>query len=98
MFLDAREVFQTSDAKRATELIQVGRSVNRRCDALIARVARSGHDAATTTSLVLGARYYKRIGSRLINVLSGIVMPLHKLDYFNEDILEAMNEEEEAGE
>ena len=90
MFQDAREVFVSSDSVRAAEIITHGRSVNRRCDSLIADVTRSSHDAATTTSLVLGARYYKRIGSHLINVLSGIVMPLHKLDYFDEDELEAM--------
>jgi len=95
MLAEARGIFVRSDSKGATELIAQGRSVNRRCDTLIADVARSDHDAATTTTLVLGARYYKRIGSHLINVLSGIVMPLHKLDYFDEDVLEALRDEEE---
>jgi phosphate uptake regulator len=98
MFQNAREVFVSSDSRRAAEIITQGRLVNRRCDALISEVARSEHDAATTTSLVLGARYYKRIGSHIINVLSGIVMPLHKLDYFDEDELEAMSDEDEDSE
>jgi hypothetical protein len=51
-------------------------------------VAGSAYDAATTTSLVLGARYYKRIESHLLNVLSGVVMPLHKLDYYDERVLD----------
>jgi phosphate uptake regulator len=54
---------------------------------MIGKVTRSGYDAATATSLVLGARYYKRIGSHLLNVLSRVVMPLHKLDYYDEDAL-----------
>jgi hypothetical protein len=54
---------------------------------MIGKVTRSGYDAATATSLVLGVRYYKRIGSHLLNVLSGVVMPLHKLDYYDEDVL-----------
>ena len=77
-------VFVSSDAEAASELIAGGRLVNKRCDALIAKVAASGYDAATATSVVLGARYYKRIGSHLLNVLSGVVMPLHKLDYHDE--------------
>lgn len=83
------EVFATSDSERAVDLIEQGRDVSKRCDALICRVASSSYDAATTTSLVLGARYYKRIGSHLLNVLSGVVMPLHKLDYFDESALES---------
>jgi len=90
----AIEVFASSDAKAAAELIQKGRAVNRRCDELITRVAGSTYDAATTTTLVLAARYYKRIESHLLNVLSGVVMPLHKLDYFDEDVLDAEGKDE----
>jgi phosphate uptake regulator len=82
-------VFATSDAREASRLIQEGRAVNRRCDDLITRVAGSSYDAATTTTMVLAARYYKRIESHLLNILSGVVMPLHKLDYYDEDILAA---------
>lgn len=83
-FAEINNVFVSSDAGAATELINEGRAVNRRCDLLIGVVARSDYDAATATSMVLGARYYKRIGSHLMNVLSGVVMPLHKLDYHDE--------------
>jgi len=87
------EVFRTSDSEAAIELIQEGRDVNRRCDALIRSVASSSHDAATTTTLVLGARYYKRIQSHLLNILSGVVMPVHKVDYFDEDLLDVETED-----
>ncbi len=83
-----KDVFVSSDTQIAIGLIQKGRSVNRRCDALIKVVAASSYDAATTTSMVLGARYYKRIESHLLNVLSGVVMPLHKLDYYDEKSLD----------
>ena len=98
MLADAREVFTSSQSQKAAEIITVGRSVNRRCDTLISQVTRSGHDAATTTSLVLGARYSKRSVSHLLNLLSGIVMPLHKLDYFDEDELDSIRGEEEEEE
>ena len=83
-FAAVNEVFGTSDADTAMGLIRQGYDVNRRCDKLIARVAGSSYDAATTTSLVLAARYYKRIEAHLLNILSGVVMPLHKLDYYDE--------------
>jgi phosphate uptake regulator len=83
-YASVNKVFATSDARAAAQLIQQGREVNRRCDDIITRVAGSSYDAATTTSMVLAARYYKRIESHLLNILSGVVMPLHKLDYFDE--------------
>ena len=83
-FARVDEVFVSSDAEVANALIEEGRTVTRRCDALLGKVARSDYDAATATSVVLGARYYKRIGAHLLNVLSGVVMPLHKLDYHDE--------------
>ncbi len=83
------KVFATSDAKTAMGLIKQGRKVSRRCDELIARVAGSSYDASTTTSMVLGTRYYKRIESHLLNILSGVVMPVHKLDYYDEKVLDA---------
>ena len=85
------EVFATSDSKRAATLIREGRMVNRRCDELVSKVARSTYDAATTTSMVLGARYYKRIDSHLLNILSGVVMPLHKLDYYDDTVMRVDN-------
>ena len=87
-FVETKEVFATSDSEAATALITVGRDVNKRCDVLVGDVSRSAYDAATTTSMVLGARYYKRIESHLLNILSGVVMPLHKLDYYDERFLD----------
>ena len=78
-------VFGSSDRERAVELIQQGRDAAHRCNALITRIARSDYDAGTVTALVLGTRYYKRIDGHVLNVLSSIVMPIHKIDYYDED-------------
>ncbi len=78
-------VFSESDRERALELITEGRGLTHRSDALLVRIARSDYDAALTTAAVLGARYYKRIGGHVLNILSSVVMPLHKLDYYDEE-------------
>lgn len=78
-------VFGSSDRERAVELIRQGRDAAHRCDALIERIARSDYDARATTALVLATRYYKRIGGHVLNVLSSIVMPIHKIDYYDEE-------------
>ncbi len=79
------EIFSESDRERAIELITEGRDLARRSDLLLTRIARSNYDAGQTTAAVLGTRYYKRIGAHILNILSSVVMPLHKLDYYDED-------------
>jgi len=79
------DVFEESDIERAMELTRQGQDLARRCDMLIEKIAHSCHDATTVTSLVLGTRYYKRIGGHVLNILSGVTMPLHKLDYYDEE-------------
>lgn len=92
-FASVNEVFASSDVEGALGLIREGRDAMKRCDALIPKVAKSDYSAAPTVSMVLGARYYKRILGHLLNVLSGVVMPLHKLDYFDEKVVEALRPE-----
>ncbi|MGH9456084.1 MAG: PhoU domain-containing protein [Thermoanaerobaculia bacterium] len=84
IFGQSLEVFTEFDHERALALIQEGRTLTRRCDALLHSVARSPYDAAMTTAFVLGSRYYKRFAAHVLNVLSAVVMPLHKLDYYDE--------------
>lgn len=79
------EVFTTADRERAAQLIQQRRDAAQRCDALITRIARSSYDAGTATAAALGTRYYKRISGHVLNVLSSVVMPIHKIDYYDED-------------
>lgn len=83
-FAAVGEVFAASDSEEAVELIREGQEASRRCDSLINRIAKGDYTAGQTTSLVLGTRYYKRIAAHLVNVLTGVVMPLHKLDYYDE--------------
>ncbi|MGD2136430.1 MAG: PhoU domain-containing protein [Gemmatimonadales bacterium] len=92
-FAVTADVFQMSDRERAVELIREGRDLGHRCDVLVERVARSNYDAANATALALGTRYYKRVGAHVLNVLSSVVMPLHKLDYYDEDELEEEDKE-----
>ena len=83
-FGSTAEIFSQSDREGAIELITAGRGLAQRSDALLSRIARSDYNASLTTSAILGTRYYKRIGAHLLNILSSVVMPLHKLDYYDE--------------
>ncbi len=84
-FKSCAAVFVDSRKEEARELIKQGRETARRCELLIAEIGRGDYDAATTTALILGARYYKRMGGHVLNVLSSVVMPLDQVDYYDED-------------
>ena len=86
-FKAASGVFRTSDREQAMQMIQQGRDNAHRCDVLLTRIGRAGYDGETTTALVLATRFYKRIGGHVLNILSSVVMPLHKIDYYDEDEL-----------
>ena len=85
LFEAALKILSSSESDQALRLIREGREIAQRSDSLIESIARANYDASTTTALVLGTRYYKRIGGHLLNVVSSVVMPLHKVDYFDED-------------
>jgi phosphate uptake regulator len=93
-FLQAADVFGTGDRERSLELTREGRDLTHRCEAVMTRVAGSDYDASTATAVVLGARFYKRIAAHVLNVLSSVVMPLHKLDYYDEAELKDRSEKD----
>ena len=92
-FQAASEVFADSDRERALAFIRQGKDYARRSDGLLIRIAGQNYEAGKVAALVLGARYYKRIGGHLLNVLSSVVMPLHKIDYYDEDELKVRAED-----
>lgn len=85
-------VFSESDPQAAAGLIERGVAAGRRADAMIRSVSSGDYDAATAVTLILGARFYKRINAHVVNILTGVVMPIHKLDYYDEDHLTRLQE------
>ena len=79
------EVWKISDKERALQLTREGRSVSKRCDDLLRKLAGAEYSTRNAVSLALGIRFYKRINGHVLNVMSSAIMPVHKLDYFDED-------------
>ncbi len=86
-FAGVSEILEQADKEAAMRLIHVAKDMARRCDILVVRAAQSFDDSSTAVAVVLATRYYKRIGGHVLNVLSSVVMPLHKIDYYDEDSL-----------
>jgi phosphate transport system protein len=79
------QTLDEADQESALRLIEQGKDIARRCDILVVRAAHSSHSSNTTAAIVLATRHYKRIGGHVMNILSSVVMPLHKIDYYDED-------------
>lgn len=98
LLAEVGDVFSESDPEAATGLIERGVAAGRQADALLRPVASGPYDAATAVTLILGARFYKRINAHLVNVMTGVVMPIHKLDYYDEDELTRLRDAAGNGE
>jgi phosphate transport system protein len=94
-FAATAQVFTSSDRERAMALIRQGRDLTHRCEALILRISRSEYRADLAAATILGSRYYKRIGAHVLNILSSVVMPLHKLDYYDEKELTPLDPDDD---
>ena len=88
-FDEVGDVIERSDAARARALTEQGRETSKRCESLVRSVAATDYTAAEAVVVALAARYYKRLQSHLLNVVSSVLMPLHKLDFFDEDYLDS---------
>jgi len=84
---NAVEIYNESNNDRAKELTLEGRSIAKRCDQLVTKIAQSDYSASVAVDLTLAARFYKRLLGHLLNLLSSLLMPLHKLDYYDENAI-----------
>lgn len=76
--------FESSDEGAARAAIPLGKNLLARCEELTARTAKLHCEPAVHTALVLATQYYQRICGHTLNVLSSLVVPLHRLDYYDE--------------
>jgi phosphate transport system protein len=85
MIADTAEIFSARDHERATELLVRGDELLDDFDSAVSLLVRGEDDRPYAVGRALAARYLKRIVAHLTNVLSAVVMPIDRLDYFDED-------------
>ena len=85
MIADTAEIFSARDHERATELLVRGDELLDEFDSAVSLLVRGEDDRPYAVGRALAARYLKRIVAHLTNVLSAVVMPIDRLDYFDED-------------
>ncbi|MED5465601.1 MAG: PhoU domain-containing protein [Myxococcota bacterium] len=74
-------IVDEDDNDAAVEQLRIGKNVSKRCDRLLGELAKSDFTVSQTTSLVLLTRFHKRVCGHVMNILSSMVMPLHKVDF-----------------
>ena len=88
LFPDVGRSFRDSDETLGALLLKREREATRACDRVVEQILDTpGLFNRQVVVYTLAARYHKRIAAHLGNIASSLVMPLHKLDYFDEDYL-----------
>ena len=77
--------FADRDVDHAKTLLSQGDVLLSRYDDEVSELVKHGHGEPEAVARALALRYLKRIIAHLTNVLSSIVMPLDRIDYFDED-------------
>jgi phosphate uptake regulator len=78
-------IFEASDESAAVTAVAEGRALAERGEALVELAVRHQGSPNSAACFALMARHYKRSASHAMNVLTGLTMPIHALDYFDED-------------
>lgn len=85
MISEAARVFRERDADGARRIILEGDDIQTRYDGTIDRLlGEHSLDASEAVARALLVRFLKRITAHVVNVLTSLVMPVHRLDYYDE--------------
>lgn len=79
------QTFEQRDVARARELLDEQDALLDRFDDEVSALVRGEDTGGEEIARALALRYLKRIVAHMTNILSSVVMPLDRLDYFDED-------------
>ncbi len=84
LIADTARIFAEQDADRAHEILQGGDDIQDEFDEHVNELVGTDRPASYAVPRALLYRYLKRVVAHLLNVLSSIVMPVDRLDYYDE--------------
>jgi phosphate uptake regulator len=85
MITDVGDAFISHGVDRSRELLAEGNRLLKLFDNRVSALVRGEDTGELAVARALAHRYLKRIVAHLMNILSAVVMPLDRLDYFDED-------------
>lgn len=81
----AGDAFQRRDAARSRQLRARGDELLDLFDSRVSELIRQPEPGPQAVPRALAHRYLKRVVAHLMNLVSAVIMPLDRLDYFDED-------------
>lgn len=93
MFDMTSRALAASDTPLAQEVMLTERDVSRRCEALLDGLITEDIPARQSIPWALMTQHLTRLAGHLSNIASSLVMPLHKIDYHDKDILRRLGAE-----
>jgi phosphate uptake regulator len=82
---DAATAFAAWDTERSRTLLSRGDKLLKTCDARVSAIVRGEDQGEQAVARALALRFLKRVVAHVMNLLTAMVMPMHQLDYFDED-------------
>jgi phosphate uptake regulator len=83
--VEAGAAFRARDAGRCRTLIAHGDSLLDHFDDRVSALVRGDDAEVQAVARALALRYLKRVVAHIMNLLSAVVMPFDRIDYFSED-------------
>ena len=83
-FGKTRRAFAEGDSNIGHDVIEHEIEIGQRCDEILKRLADDSLPCRRAVAYTVTVRYLKRISAHLGNIASSVVMPIHKIDYFDE--------------
>ena len=81
----ARNIYKSEDEEAARTFIAEADAIAEHCDKqAVAMVMRDVQDGLSANA-ALSYRYFKRVISHALNIITSVVMPVDRLDYYDED-------------
>jgi phosphate uptake regulator len=85
MLAKMRSLYESQDMDQANAFLIEADEIQDHCDAQVTRLLGDASLSNMPVAAALMYRYIKRVMAHSMNVVTSIVMPLDKLDYFDED-------------
>jgi phosphate uptake regulator len=82
---EAADAFHARDHDRTRRLLTQGDRMLKDFDTRVSALVRGEDQRPNAVSRALAYRYVKRVVAHLLNVLTAVIMPIHRLDFFDED-------------
>jgi len=84
LFTQAAMAFSQANSENAVAVMEEVRTISKECDGMVEEIMNGtdDQDAKSAVAATLTARFFKRVAGHISNIASGVVNPVHQIDYY----------------